>query len=294
MKVHRSARIAVFTLVMGFAVGRVANAGPYELEPHVHAHGEYEIVEVSGTTEISIHEAAGSQVLLPVVSAAQTTRFPGSQWDFIGVGAGANYWRLPKDQNISVLFLGLSTEELTASDFASPITFTLLGVTGTSGSPAPGFFSAWNTGDLGPVPLMSTAVGTTPNSLSVAAGSHSHFNYGFTAPGLYNVEFKVSGTLAPSLGGELVEGTTTYSFGVFDQNNYPEVASTPYVFEGQSFPYFMYGNAHADLGVALVPEPSSIVLAGLGCLGVAAVALRRSQRRSAGKNGAETMISGGC
>lgn len=143
---------------------------------------------------------------------------------------------------------------------------------------------AWNTGDLGPVPLMSTAVGTTPNSLSVAAGSHSHVNDGFTAPGLYNVEFRVLGTLAPSLGGELVEGTTTYSRGVFDQNNYPEVASAPYVFAGQSFPYFMYGNAHADLGVALVPEPSSIVLAGLGCLGVTAVALRRRQRRTAGKN----------
>jgi surface-anchored protein len=219
-----------------------------------------------------------------VVSAAQTTRLPGSQWDFIGVGSGANYWRLPKDQNISVLFLGLSTEELNASDFVSPITFTLLGVTGTSGSPAPGFFSVWNTGDLGPVPLMSTAVGTTPNSLSVAAGSHSHFNYGFTAPGLYNVEFKVSSTLSPSLGGELVEGTTTYSFGVFDQNNYPEVAATPYVFAGQSFPYFMYGNAHADLGVALVPEPSSVVLAGVGCCGVAAAALRRRQRRVAGEN----------
>lgn len=55
---------------------------------------------------------------------------------------------------------------------------------------------------------MSTASGTsTPNAFQVSAGTHTRFNYGFTAPGLYDVEFTASGTLSPALGGGPVTGT---------------------------------------------------------------------------------------
>lgn len=281
-----------FSSAVSFVIGVIVSAtmstafaSTYALDPHVHAEEQFEIVQVVSGTEVSVNEVGASDILLPVVSAAQTTRSSGSQWDFIGVSSGSTYWRLPKDQNPSVLFLSIATEELNAADFASPITFTLLGVTGTGGGSAPGFFSVWNTGDNGPEPLMSTFTGTTPNSLSVAANTHNHFNYGFTAPGLYNVELGVSATLSPALGGGLVQGSATYVFGVFAQDNYPAVAETPYEFSGQSFQYFMYDNAHADIGVslALVPEPSSVALAGLGVAGVLAAGWRR-RRRAAARN----------
>jgi hypothetical protein len=269
-------------LIAGFTGQWIASAtaSPYGLDPHVHAEDEFEIVEVVSGTEVSVQEVAASDVLLPVVLASTTTRGFGSQWDFIGVPAGATYWRLPKNQNTDVLYLSIATEELNPADFASLITFSLLSVTGTNGGPAPGFFSVWDTGDDGPEPLMSTFVGTTPNSLSVGVNTHNHFNYGFTAAGLYNVELLVSGTLSASLGGGRVEGTATYSFGVFDQDDYPVIAETPYVFAGRSFPYFMYDNAHADIGVSLiaVPEPASVALAGLGAAGALAAGLRRRRR----------------
>lgn len=273
---------------MVFLVGiRPVEASTYALDPHVHAEEAFEIVQVVSGTEVSVNEVGASDVLLPVVSAAQTQRLSGSQWDFIGVASGSTYWRLPKDQNPSLLFLSIATEELNPADFASQITFSLLSVTGTGGGSPPGFFSVWNTGDNGPEPLMSTFTGTTPNSLSVAANTHNHFNYGFTAPGLYNVELGVTATLSSALGGGIVQGSATYVFGVFDQDVYPAVAETPYEFSGQSFQYFMYDNAHADIGVslALVPEPSSIALAGLGAAGALAAGWRR-RRQTAAANSA--------
>jgi hypothetical protein len=55
----------------------------------------------------------------------------------------------------------------------------------------------------------------------------------------------------------------------------------PYVFFGNTFDNYIYGDGHVDLGVALapVPEPSSIALAGLGVAGLAGAALRRRMRK---------------
>ena len=254
--------------------GRQAWATPYELELHLHS------------TEVEPQEFAADAALLPVKAAAKANRPAGSQWDFIGVSAGQPFWRLPKSQNPNLLYLSLGTEELNPADFATTITWSLVGVTGTGGGAAPGVFSVWDVDDFGGiVPLMSTASSGTsgiPNSLVVNAGGHYHYNYGFTAPGLYNVEFQANSTLSPALGGGPVSGSAVYSFGVFDvENDYVEPESTPWTYEGQQFTVALYGDEHIDMGVALVavPEPSGLVLAGLGLAALVGANARR--RRTA-------------
>ncbi len=263
--------IVALSALIGSCPG--ARAELYELDLHLHSS---ELPDDGYPAEIGAGDA-----LLPVKAAAKGTRPAASQFDFIGVASGAPYWRLPKSQNPSLLFLSIGTEELAPADFASTITWSLVGVTGTAGGAAPGTFSLWDVDDFGGVvPLMSTLPGAgTPNSLVVAAGGHYHFNYGFTAPGLYNVEFSATATLAEALGGGQVTGTAIYSFGVFDVGSdyvYPS-GPMPWTYQGQQFPIPLFGNEHIDMGIALaaVPEPSSVVLAGLGAAGLAGAALRR-------------------
>lgn len=243
-------------------------ASIYQLDLHLHS------------IEMIPEEASAGDVLLPVVAAAKGSRPVNSQFNFIGVAAGQPIWRLPRSQNPNLLFLSIGTEELSSADFASPISWNLIGVTGTGNGPAPGYFSMWGVDDFGGViPLMSTAPSAlTPNTLDVNAAGHYHFNYAFTAPGLYNVEFQATATLSSALGGGQVTGSAVYSFGVFDTGaDYVAPESGPFVYEGMSFPVVLYGNEHIDMGIGLVavPEPSGVALAGLGVIGLAGAALRR-------------------
>jgi surface-anchored protein len=253
----------------------------YELELHLHA-SEGISSDMFDTAGQQIGEAPAGSALVPVVSAAKTTRPVGAAWDFIGTSAGSNLWVLPKTKVNGVLFLGIGAEEISAGDLAGPITLTFQSLSGPSGA----VFSMWDIGSFANViPLVTSASGYgVANTLTIAAGSHNHFNYGFTAPGLYDVTFAATATLASSLGGGQVGGTGTFRFGVFDiGSTYPEPdpMAGPYVFFGNTFDNYIYGDGHVDLGVALapVPEPSSIALAGLGVAGIAGAALRRRMRK---------------
>ena len=256
---------------------QIVVADAYELDLHLHS------------AEVEPEEFGANAALLPVVAAAKTTR-PGSpQFDFTGTPAGSPLWVLPKNQQTGVLYLSVGTEELTPADFASGLEFSLVSVTGSAGGPAPGIFSVWNVDTFAVVsPLMSTASGSpTPNAFTVPAGAHTHFNYGFTSPGLYNVEFAVTATLAAALGGGPVSGSATYSFGVFDtEADYVMPSSMPWAYGGQQFTVALFGDEHIDMGVGLtpVPEPSAAALAGMGLAAVGVGALRR-WARSTGKTG---------
>ena len=275
-RIHRTL-LAGLTAMMCFSAD-AAWADVYELDLHLHS------------TEVEPHEFHADESLLPVKAAAKGNRPAGSQFDFIGVGSGQPYWRLPKSQNPALLFLSIGTEELAPADFGSTITWSLISVTGSGGGPAPGVFSIWDVDDFAAlVPLMSSLPGAgTPNSLVVSAGGHYHYNYGFTAPGLYNVAFEATATLSEALGGGPVSGTAVYSFGVFDTGaDYVEPSSTPWTYEGQEFTVALFGDEHIDMGVGLVavPEPSALMLAGLGLAGLAAARRRRPRRaRGGGEN----------
>lgn len=148
--------------------------------------------------------------ILDVLPLAQTTRPAGSAFDFVGVGAGQTYYRLPQSQNPNLLYLGVSGNGVSSSSIdtynaaaesggrvsgnAAWVRLSLESVTGAGGASAPGFFSAWQSGDTGPNAFMSSFSGgiTPDDSLWVVAGGHSHFNWGFSAPGTYEVTFRPS------------------------------------------------------------------------------------------------------
>lgn len=258
-----------------------AYADLYELELHLHA-SEGVKSDMFDTAGQPAGEAPAGGALLPVVSAAISARPAGSDWDFTGTAPGSNLWVLPKTSQSGVLFLGIGTEEVSSSDLDGPITLTFQSLNGPSG----GVFSMWDFGTFGNMmPLVTSASGfNLSNTLTIAANDHTHFNYGFTTPGLYDVTFAATATLAEALGGGEVAGTGTFRFGVFDTGSpYPEPdpMQGPYVFFGTTFDNYIYGDGHVDLGVALVPvpEPSSIALAGLGVAGLAGAALRRRMRK---------------
>jgi surface-anchored protein len=272
----------VFLVMLAKCDVRVAHASAYELEPHLHAEGVFS--DMFNSAGESINEAPAGGALLPVVSSARTNRPAGAQWDFTGTSSGSNLWVLPKNSTPGVLFLGIGAEEITSADITGPITLAFQSLSAPSG----GVFSVWDFNQFGSLtPLITSASGFgLGNSVTIAAGGHSHFNYGFTTPGLYQVTFLASATLSSSLGGGEVSGTGTFSFGVFGVGqSYPAEPLAPYVFFGQTFDNFIYGDGHVDMGVALtaVPEPSSVVLAGLGAAGVLAVGWRR-RRLAAARN----------
>ncbi|HVK10038.1 MAG TPA: choice-of-anchor M domain-containing protein [Gemmataceae bacterium] len=167
--------------------------------------------------------------LLYVGAGAASTRPAGAAFDFIGVPAGATYYKLPETQNPEIMYLGIAGEGIAAGslDRYSPGTesggrvsglgrwarMTLVDVQG------PGEFSVWQNGAPDPVVFMSSADGiTAADSVWALAGGHSHFNYGFSAPGRYEVTVNLSGYLddgnTTSLGTPTSGGPFTVYFSV--------------------------------------------------------------------------------
>jgi surface-anchored protein len=282
--------LAAFLLFFGTFLAacgaRLAAAATYEFDLHLHS----EDADIFDSSGVGIEEAEADGAMLPVVSAAKGTRPAGTQWDFTGTTSGGSLWVLPKSQDVNLIFLGIGAEEVAPADLAGTITLAFDSLSGPAGAA----FSMWDVDAFAtPVPLVTSAsgFGSVPNQITVVPGSHSHYNVGFTAPGLYDVTFTASATLAAALGGGSVTGTATYSFGVFDTGDaYPAVAPTPgpYTFFDRSFDNFMLNGGHVDLGTGLVvvPEPSSLALAGAAVVALMVVVTRRS-RRGGGRFGSD-------
>jgi len=159
-----------------------------------------------------------------VPESSSAPRPAGAAWDPTGAAAGETIFLLPASEVAGVPFMGWGAEEISAADFPDGILFELMDVSG------PGEFSAWGFPPAGGDPnfVMSSASSDPDDNegIELATGSHTHFNVGFTELGAYNVQFRVTGinTNVSSVG--------TYRFAV--------------------------GAA------ALIPEPSSLALVGLG------------------------------
>jgi surface-anchored protein len=203
----------------------------------------------AGGWDLHIHdddnqvEYEPDEALLYVGPAALFARPAASTFNFVGVGAGQNIYRLPTSQNVALLYLGIGGDEIEPGsfDFINPavaskgrvsgsqrfVRLELVSVTGYQGGAAPGTFSVWQNDVGGPIVFMSsfndgvanpdgagldTTDGITPDdSLWVIEGSHLHFDYGFSAEGIYEVTFRASGFQ----GGNLVSSDlATYTFGV--------------------------------------------------------------------------------
>lgn len=168
--------------------------------------------------------------LLYVGGPALTTRSNSSSFDFIGVASGEEFYRLPQSQNPDLLYLGFSGYDALTSDFDryNPSSESKGRVSGVgrwlkvslvdvdhftpSGAAGGGIFSVWQSGTFGtPTVLMSSFNDgvSNPNgngldvtdgisaddAVWVLANGHSHYNWGFTEVGRYEVTFKLSGYL---------------------------------------------------------------------------------------------------
>lgn len=146
----------------------------------------------------------------------------GAEWEFIGAGAGNEYCLLPAIETPGQISLGVGAEEVEPGTFldyfegdprvaaSGPwIRLTLRDVRG------PGEFSMWSTDPFGaPIVWMSTYDGgiTDDDALFTQAGGHDHYNVGFTAVGIYEVDFEATAFLPD--GTPTASGPVTYRFGV--------------------------------------------------------------------------------
>lgn len=204
------------------------------LEPHWHFHAG---AVVNGVELPDEAEYEPGEIAAVVADSQKVARPGGTEWNFLGVPAGADIWYLPQAEESGVPFLGIGAEELNPDDWNGPLTITLIGMTGS------GNFSLWANGVFGePVVFLQTADGIGAGDVvSIEAGGHSHFNWGFTAPGDYELQLQFQGT-HDILG--VLTGNATFAF-------------------------------------AVAPEPSGFVLLGLGGALILFLKRREGMRRPA-------------
>ncbi len=121
---------------------------------------------------------------------------------------GSPLWVLQQSQVAGQPFLGLSAEGLPTGSFRRDIRFHLLNVTG------PGFFFAWQATEFGSLDVnFNSRDGISPTDLKLTLlGSHEHMNWGFTAPGYYQMTLQVE--LKTPSGSSILSQPTPFLFAV--------------------------------------------------------------------------------
>lgn len=164
-----------------------------ELEFKVHKHEEPTRPPVGGGEEHD-EDLEPHGVVFFVHPSSAFVRPSSSVWDFTGVPAGGEVIRLPQAPNPELPYVGWGTEDIAAGIFSGDsLTVKLLSVTGgpDGTDPAPGVFSVWQGGGLPVVKLSSVPGGI--DTFTLDTGTHTHYNIGFSAPGLYAVTLEASG-----------------------------------------------------------------------------------------------------
>ena len=161
---------------------------------------------IDGVPLVAEMEYAPDEVKAIVPIASSFSRgVSNSTWGFIGNNAGDTTYYLPEVPTVGVPYLGFGSEELNPADWTSLVLSWNLSLTS---APIGGNFSMF-TDLLTPTVAASTFLGDL--DFTTVLGGHSHFNMGFTTPGIYDVLFTVSGNHAID---GLVSDTQTYRFDV--------------------------------------------------------------------------------
>uniref|UniRef100_UPI0014221EE2 choice-of-anchor M domain-containing protein n=1 Tax=Thalassoroseus pseudoceratinae TaxID=2713176 RepID=UPI0014221EE2 len=190
-----------------------------------HSSSEWSLgLQASGESQAV--QYANDEVVLYAGSPSVSQRPSSSEFDFVGVGSGESFYLLPQNHNPDALFVGFagyglngtvdrydasveSKGRITGSAAYAKVTLTDVRHTTPDGTPGDGEFSMWQTDTFGGsnVFLSSYDDGVAnPNSngldttdgisaddaVWVIAGGHAHYNFGFTQPGRYEVDVKLS------------------------------------------------------------------------------------------------------
>lgn len=186
--------------------------------PEFHFHAEDACI--GGVPDVS-GEFEPDAILVVVPDHVMTILSGGSSWAFTGTTAGSPIWILPQHhgadghghEDEDMPFLGIGTEEIPSGLFVgNQVSLTLGSISG------PGHFSLWQTDPFGePIVYMSSFDPASANVLVLPVGLHGHYNWGFTEPGLYQIELIASGLL--------LDQTQTTISGVFSFLVVPEPSS---------------------------------------------------------------------
>ncbi len=146
-------------------------------EPHYHNEGGAEGAIVDGVVQVAESEYEPGDLIVVVPQFSTTTL------------NSNNYYWLPETGDAAAThgapFLGVGLEELTASDWVGgTVNLRLLSITG------PGDFLLWQDDGFGGANVFFDSAGDTA---TLTAGGHTHYNWGFAAQGIYNLEFEISG-----------------------------------------------------------------------------------------------------
>lgn len=154
-----------------------------------------------------------SQVITWIQDPAISSPPPLGTWSFLGSAAGQPIWVIPQtqSQDITKPWLGTNTENLTTTDWTGPLSITLKSIT----APVDGYFSLFTSGAFGEPQLkFDTFDGLGADDvLAHPLGSHVHYNWLFTQPGLYEMTLGISGVHVTD---GLRETSVTLTFGVVD------------------------------------------------------------------------------
>jgi surface-anchored protein len=179
-------------------------------EPHLHNEGGPDGAILNGVRQEDASEYEPEEIIILIPQTSTTT-----------LNSQTYYW-LPENETDAAEqnapFIGIGLEELDPDDWDGSITIKLTGITG------PGNFLLWQSG----FPAETLFLDSTDLNLSfmLTPGSHTHFNWGFTEIGLYELQFTIEGTH-------------------FDDG---------------------FQSATANYQFQVVPEPSTVLLGGLGLL----------------------------
>jgi surface-anchored protein len=181
-------------------------------------HVDIGIGYADGAWDLHVHdetndvEYAPDEAILEVKLQAKTVVPANPLFAFLGA-PGSEIWILPQAQNPNLLFLGIGTEEIQPGVFdGNVVTLTLTGLT----TEIPGAkFTLFQVDFFGsPVVFMNSANGITAADKVVRpVGGHDHYNWSFSEPGEYLVEFTASGLI----GGVPTSDTATYTFNVIPE-----------------------------------------------------------------------------
>ena len=185
---------------------------------------------------LGIHEGlqgalSTDEALIYVGNNATTSRPGGNDWNFTGVAAGQTLYYGAQTQEDGLLYLGAAAYDVPAGLLATTnpsaaskgrqsgslqwMKFSMLDVQHTqpNGTAGTGHFSVWSNGSFGNPTVLASSYNddvANPNGLGLdttdgisaddswwlPSGAHAHYNFGFSAPGRYEVQLQLSAPLA--------------------------------------------------------------------------------------------------
>jgi len=176
----------------GPAFGYVSGEG---FEAHFHNEGGDDGAIIDGLRITTENEYEADELVIAIPVTSTTT-----------IGSTTYFWLPETEQDAAdqgAPFLGIGLEELDPSDWVGgTLTLRILEIRG------PGQLLLWQDDGFGGANIFFDT-GNDVDSFTLAAGSHTHYNWGFTVNGTYEIDFGIEGTHDQD---GVVSGQGTYTF----------------------------------------------------------------------------------